>query len=210
MRKTEMIGKKFGQFLVLKEVEKKNNKRAFLCRCSCKKEYIVMGDNLRSGNSTQCMSCSSKIKGGKYRTHGMTNTRVFKVWAGIKDRCRNTNCPLYKNYGGRGISVCDRWFNSFEAFLKDMGEPPSLKHQIDREDNDGNYEPGNCRWVTSEVQQNNRRNNVLIEHNGRKKTLSQWATCLGVGVTTLRWRLLAGWPPEKILSVPVRQKGRIT
>lgn len=206
MQRIEMVGRKFGKWAVLKEVPKRLNKRAFLCQCVCGSEHVVMGDNLRAGGSTQCRSCSSKIKGKKYGTHRRTGTPLYHVWRSVKLRCRTPSFTGFKNYGGRGIDVCDRWFESFESFLEDMGEPPTPKHQLDRIDNDGNYEPENCRWVLPAVQQNNRRNNRILEHNGQRKTLTQWAVCLGVGVSTLHWRWSAGWPADKILSVPVRKK----
>jgi hypothetical protein len=202
MKKVEMIGKEFGKWTVLEEVEKRNNKRAFMCRCDCGKKYVVMGDNLRNGTSVWCMSCSSKIKGTKHNTHGMTYTRVFKIWAGMVQRCTKPYHIAYKSYGAKGVKVCPEWENSFEVFLKDMGEPPTEDHQIDRINNNGNYEPGNCRWASRKVQQNNRSNNVLITFKGETHSIAEWSKLVGIGETTLHWRMKAGWSHEKVLSTP--------
>ena len=206
MRKIEMVGRQFGKWAVLEEVEKRNNKRAFKCRCDCGTEAVVMGDNLRSGGSTQCQSCSSKLKGGLHGTHGQTGQRIYNIWRGIKARCRNPSSSLYKNYGARDIWVCDRWFDNFEAFLNDMGPCPSAQHQIDRINNDGPYVPGNCRWVLPKQQQNNKRNNVVISFQGEERSVAEWAQALGVNESTLHMRLRAGWSPVRVLSVPVRAK----
>jgi DNA-directed RNA polymerase subunit RPC12/RpoP len=208
MKRLEMVGRHFGKWLVLEEVEKRNNKRAFLCRCNCGKEHVVMGDNLRSGDSTRCQSCSSKIKGPKRKTHGLAGTSIYAIWRTIKVRCRIPSYIGFKYYGGRGIDVCERWFDSFEAFLEDMGPRPSSKHQIDRINNDGNYEPGNCRWVLPKQQQNNKRNNVVIFFNGESRSVAEWAQALGVNESTLYMRLKAGWSPDKVISISIRQKQR--
>jgi hypothetical protein len=111
----------------------------------------------------------------------------------MKERCLNPNTYNYADYGGRGITMAEEWM-SFEAFYRDMGEPPSSKHSIDRIDNDGNYEPSNCRWADISVQSNNRRNNVYIEWNGRRQTVDQWAREMGIRSHTLNTRLRKGWP----------------
>lgn len=124
-------------------------------------------------------------------------TSEYQIWAAMKTRCTNSQTRAYKYYGARGICVCDRWMNSFDAFLLDMGPRPSKKHSIDREDNDGNYEPGNCRWATKEEQNANRRNAILIA--GRP--LAEVAADLGQSITTVRERKRRGWSDERILSV---------
>lgn len=111
-----------------------------------------------------------------HTTHGKTRTPEHIVWLGMLDRCRNTNHPAYPRYGGRGIKVCDQWSNSFPNFLEDMGERPSLSHTLDRIDNDGNYEPENCRWATKKEQANNRRKNVTLNVGGTVLTVSEFCT----------------------------------
>ena len=122
-------------------------------------------------------------------THRMTGTPTYNSWAMMHRRCRDTpSNPDFADYGGRGITVCDRW-SVFENFLADMGERP-VGTTLDREDTDGNYEPGNCRWATAEVQQRDRRNNLWITHEGETRTLADWSRRLGIDAGTLRreWR----------------------
>lgn len=134
-------------------------------------------------------------------THGLTNTTEYGVWAGMLSRCYSKNRACYKDYGGRGITVCDRWRNSFKAFLEDMKKRPSLKHSIDRwPNNDGNYEPGNCRWATPEEQHNNTRSNRLLTFEGQTMTLSQWANKKGISKSGLRYRLNGGMSVGEALN----------
>ena len=135
--------------------------------------------------------------------HGLKGTRIERIWHGIKQRCLNPNNHAFKYYGGRGIKICDKWVNSLSDFLADMGHPPEGM-TIDRIDNNGNYEPGNCRWVTRATQQSNRRINRFIEFNGVRKTAMQWATDLGIAHQTIYKRLDLGWPVEKVL-LPEKQ-----
>ena len=134
-----------------------------------------------------------------YEKHGLTNTRIERIWRGMKQRCYNPRNPFFKYYGERGITICDRWKNSLKAFFEDMGNPPK-GYTIDREDNDGNYSPENCRWVTRKTQQNNRGVNIFVEFNGVKKTIKQWSEHLGIPHQTISQRIILGWKPEKILS----------
>lgn len=121
--------------------------------------------------------------------HGMTNIPEYIVWEKMRHRCNNPNNRDYKNYGGRGIKVCDQWNNSFEIFYNDMGQRPSNKHQIERINNDGNYEPKNCKWATKKEQARNRRNNRLIEYKGQNKTLSEWSEILNISYSVLQARI---------------------
>lgn len=130
-----------------------------------------------------------------------SKTNLYKVWSKMKCRCVNSNNPKYKNYGARGIKVCDRWMNSFESFLEDMGEQPEGT-SLDRINNDGDYEPSNCRWATSEQQNNNKRNTAYLTYNGKTQSLTQWARELEIAKTSLQNRLLRGWSLEKALSTP--------
>lgn len=139
------------------------------------------------------------------RTHGLTKSREYRIYCLMKGRCRNPNTPGYKNYGGRGIKVCDRWINSFENFLADIGNSPSNEYSLDRINNDGNYEPGNCRWATRKQQTNNKRGNSIIEHNGIKLTVAQWAEKLNMNPDLIYRRLYRGWTATQSLT---EQKGK--
>ena len=141
-----------------------------------------------------------------YNRHGMTKTPEYDAWDGMKQRCFNPNHKRYSDWGGRGITVCDRWKNSFENFLADMGSKPTAKHSIDRIDNDGDYCPGNCRWATKAEQENNKRNNRLITIEDVTLTITQWEKKMGYGENVILMRLKRGWSEYRAVMTPVRQR----
>ena len=132
-------------------------------------------------------------------THGKSRTAEYKIWHHMIRRCDVRSHKFFKNYGGRGIKVCDRW-RDFASFYEDMGPRPSPKHTIDRKDNDGDYEPRNCRWATRWQQNQNTRKSVIIEHDGECHSMSEWARRLGMSRQTLRLRLKNGWSVEDALT----------
>jgi len=156
---------------------------------------------------------------GRNKTHGLAATPEYKVWVGMKRRCENPKAANYPRYGGRGIRVCQRWLDSFEAFLDDMGKRPDGNHQIGRIDTTKGYEPGNCRWVTVGEQAKNRRNTLVVEAYGRTMPVSDWAREYGVKSTQIISRLRRGYSVEYALSKPEprsksalrskKQKGRV-
>lgn len=152
------------------------------------------------------MDTTNIIAANKARaTHGMWKSREYQIWRQMRDRCNNPNSRRYKNYGGRGITVCKRW-DSFERFYEDMGPAPSLLHTIERINNDGKYTPANCRWATPQEQANNRRTNKLITYRGKTQTIAQWARELGLPYHWIKYRLSIGWKPPKLFS-PEKMSG---
>lgn len=133
-------------------------------------------------------------------TKGGKQTPEYKTWIKMIERCENRNCRSFVNYGGRGVRICAEWRRSFETFLRDMGLKPSSKHTIERIDNDGDYEPDNCQWAMMKEQARNKRNNVLLTHEGRMKCVAEWAEELGLSPTMIYKRLYRGWDCKRVLS----------
>jgi hypothetical protein len=203
----DLVGKKYGRLTVIAQSGRnKRNRIQWLCRCECGTEKVVVGDELRRGKVLSC-GCyrDEKLSKLSYR-HGGYGTRLYKCWQGIIQRCTCTTHQSYENYGGRGITVCDEWrdFANFKEWALVNGYKEDLT--IDRKDNDGNYEPSNCRWATYETQENNTRQNVFLEFNGETKTVAQWAHEYGFSRDTVANRLRLGWNIEESLLTPIRGK----
>jgi hypothetical protein len=156
MRAYDLIGKRFSRLKVIGIAPRKGLKRRWLCRCDCGKTSIAFTSDLIGGYHKSCGCLQKEITGRRSRTHALSKSVEYQTWCGMKARCQPEYIK-YKDYGGRGISVCARWEDSFENFLADMGPRPSGKYSIDRINNDGNYEPGNCRWATDAQQRANKR-----------------------------------------------------
>ena len=169
----------------------------WLCRCECGTEASVMASELKPERSKQCRNCRN-LRHGAARVN--MQTKEYVTWCAVISRCCTATASKYRNYGGRGITVCQRWRESFEAFIQDMGECPSPKHSIDRINNDGHYEPGNCRWATMKEQARNRSSNVRFTISGHTRTLAEWAEVAGIKYGTLHSRLKRGWTIERALS----------
>lgn len=196
-----MIGKKFGSWTVLrkaKEKDKSHRTIRYLCKCDCGKIQIVNGSSLRNGISKYCISCKNlKRFSNSIRNK---NIRLYNIYQNMKQRCYNENFKEYKNYGGRVIKICEDWKNDKVLFYNwaiKNGYQENLT--IDRIDNNGNYEPGNCRWVTKREQANNKTTNRNISYNGETKTLAEWAKLLNMSQAKLKYRL-DNWNIERAFN----------
>lgn len=194
-----MIGKRFGRLVVFGCAGHINKKEYFWCRCDCGRIKRVRKGHLMSGATKSCGCYNSEKSSDRMKknkigmTHGMSKTRLYHVWLAMKTRCGVVGNIPHKNYGGRGITVCENWKNDFVCF-RDWALNNGYKHglTIDRIDVNGNYCPENCRWITNDEQQNNRRNNHIIEFDGKKYTLAQASRLFGIPQSTLWYRLKKG------------------
>lgn|SRR6185503_3088514 len=185
----DITGQRFGRLLVLSIVAErtKQNRIQWLCSCDCGKEWTVIGHNLTNGRQKSCPCRKNQLAAERHYVHGMVHKREYRIWSGIKKRCFNPKEPAYKNYGERGITMCDEWKKDFMAFYRDMGPCPD-GFTIDRINNDGNYEPGNCRWTTRVIQNRNRRDVVMLTHDGETMSLRDWADRMHMNFDKLRYR----------------------
>ena len=196
----DLIGKSFHKLTVIEYL----GGRKYKCKCDCGNFSIIGKGNLINNHTKSC-GCymTSRIKESN-STHGLTDSSEYAIWTLIKARCTNKNSKSYKHYGGRGITICDSWINSFDTFLFDMGRRPSHLHSIDRIDNEKGYFKENCRWATKEVQANNTRRNRFIEHDGLKMTLAQWSKKIGLKAHSIHARIKRGWSIEDALTKELR------
>lgn len=204
-KKLNLIGQKFGRLTVVEQVEYKNKKVYWLCKCKCGNFCKVPTGNLRSGNTTSCGCVHKNMMKEQFKTHGYTNSRLYVTWCGIKDRCYNAHCKIYKHYGGRGIKMCDEWLHNFQAFYNwsiNNGYNDTLT--IDRIDVNGNYEPNNCRWVTAKEQARNRRSCRYYTINEQRHCLKDWCEILDLNYKKVYSRLRYGWSICEALELKER------
>ena len=203
-RSTEKVGRVFGRLRVVAPT-RKDDKPAWKCICSCGAEHVVKNCDLKSTKSCGCL----RVELGKARaTHGMLKTPTYQAWHSMKQRCLNPNNKAWKNYGGRGITVCKRWKDSFEAFYADMGECPDGM-SFDRIDNQKGYAPNNCRWTTSKAQARNRRSNANFILNKKQYSLVELSELSGLSVQVLSWRIYKmGMTVDKAVRTPLLRNRR--
>jgi len=208
--KTKLIWKRYGRLFVIGYSHNQKVRTMWNVICDCGQEKIVAGNSMISGAVLSC-GCLRKENFSKMiNKHGHAKvgkaTVEYTTWLDMKTRCFNKNKKQYKDYGGRGITICKEWVDSFEKFFEDMGKKPTGM-TLDRIDNDKGYSKKNCRWATRKEQSNNLRNNIIIEYNGLKLTMGQWAEKVGLKRETLRGRIEKyNWPIEKALTTPLRGK----
>jgi len=186
----------------------KNKHLLWIFECSCGTSKPMSIYSVLDGSAKSCGCLQKEAASKSSKKHGLHKCSEYNIWAHIKHRCFNEKNGSYASYGGRGITMCDSWKNSFEQFLKDVGRRPSNLYSIDRINNDGNYEPGNVRWATRLVQQNNTRFNKLITFQGEVKTASQWTRQYGLTPSTLKHRLNRGWDIESALTTKPQKKNK--
>lgn len=212
--KHDLAGQRFGRLTVLEYAGYRQKSRSHMwqCACDCGGQITTQERFLLKGGCRSC-GCVRREKlsrlGRSMATHG--DSRVgkhspeYECWSRIKARCHRLSHHHYGLYGGRGIQVCERWRNSFEAFLADVGRRPGPEYSLDRINTDGHYEPGNVRWATQTQQCRNRRNNRLLTFRGEIATLAEWAERSDIDQSTVGYRLRAGWPVERALTQEVRK-----
>lgn len=203
----DITGQVFGRLTAIRRIGQKHNNAIWECLCVCGNICTVNKGHL--GQDTNSCGCLRKeLSGQRLRKHGLKKSIEYEVWTWMKSRCLNPHNKRYRDYGGRGIRVCERWSNSFENFLQDMGPRPTSSHSIDRIDNSGDYAPENCRWATRFEQVYNRRNNVKITLDGVTMSPLGWSERTGIKIPTIMYRLKQNWTPHEALTRPVIARRR--
>ena len=197
---------RFGRLVAIEKVNETGAARWF-CKCDCGNELVVPSNNLIRKNTLSC-GCYQKDRTSEVkRIHGDRHTRLYTIWVDMRRRCSCSSEPSYKNYGGRGITVCKEWQESFLAFKEwAMKNGYSEKLTIDRINANGGYCPQNCRWATLKQQGNNRRNNVCVTVNGEIHTLSEWSEITGISYHTITKRRYRGWSDVDAVTMPVNRR----
>lgn len=211
------VGRTFGRLKVIKDGPialigtRPTKASTSICLCDCGKEITVLNNSLRIGNTKSCGCLNDEVRRATFTTHGKSRTKEYAVWEAMIQRCTNPNHKQFEDWGGRGIKICDRWRHSFANFFADMGEcPPGL--EIDRyPNNDGNYEPGNCRWATRKQANRNTRRNLVYTVNGVTACLKDLCETFGKSYEVVKSRVrVYGWEFERAWSEPVHPEFRIS
>ena len=201
-----LSGRRFGRLSVLSYAGRVGRSKisAWLCRCDCGTEKIILATRLSCGvQSCGCLRMEAVVK--SRRTHGMSKSAEYRIWCNMRSRCGDRSSKSYPDYGNRGIAVCQRWKDSFADFISDMGMRPSSLHELDRMDNQGNYERSNCRWVERLVNARNKRSNHRITFNGITMCISEWSEKTGLARHVIWKRLKCGWTVARTLTTPSRR-----
>lgn len=185
-----LINQQFGRLIVIKQEESDRfYKTRWLCTCVCGNTVVVTGSLLKSGHTQSCGCLMKERVIDSATVHGLSKHPAYLTWYAMLDRCYNEKNVAYHRYGGRGITVCDEWRESLEAFHRDMGDRPSINHSIDRKDNDKGYSKENCRWATSQEQAANRERSLYFEYNGERKLLIDWCRILNLKYSLIYYRI---------------------
>ena len=203
-RVQDIIGNRYNRWIVIAFSHTHNKASYWICRCDCGTIRTHQRSALVSMSTGSCGCLRGELLAGRSTTHGMSHTTEYNSWRGLKQRCQNPNFSKFSIYGGRGITVCERW-QRFENFFADMGYKPKPDYTIERIDNDGNYEPDNCCWIPPAEQAVNRRNNHLVSIDGRTLTLAEWRRHFGIKRSTFDHRLRRDWSIKDALTTPAKK-----
>lgn len=211
-RMLDIRGQRYGRLIAVAPCCAIKSRRLYwACSCDCGNTVISPLDSIRRGDTSSCGCYNRELRS----SHNMTGTPTYAAWNGITARCYNQKDRNYSNYGGRGIKVCDRWRESFKAFLEDMGERPDARYSLgraeyslDRIDVNGDYEPGNCRWATYLQQQRNKRCGLFLTYKQETLCVAEWGERLKISRNVLYFRLKSGWSVEQALETPVKHISR--
>ncbi len=206
----DLTGEVYNHFTVLGYAGKRalpSQLRTWYVQCECGTIKVVEATNLKRGSIKSCGCKKFHYNSIAHKSHGMSMSSEFFAWHNMKARCYNPSESGYSHYGGRGITVCERWIGSFENFFEDMGPKPSPEHSIDRINVNGNYDPSNCRWATSKQQGRNTRFNRIITFMGESKCMAEWAETFGLSAGIIGQRLSRGWSVEESISTPPLRQG---
>lgn len=203
---SKYIGNQYGRLLVISRL-RVGRKTYCECKCECGNVKSIRQDHLQSGGVVSCGCFRSEAASANSSSHKSTGSPEYVAWSHMRQRCTNKNSADYADYGGRGVKVCDSWMHSFTQFLSDMGVKPSPKHSIDRIDVNGDYDPANCRWATSNEQARNKRSSRVICAFGETKSIHEWAEEIGVTALAIWKRLERGMHPEAALRLPKYARG---
>lgn len=199
----DLTGQSFGQLTVLSRAENNGIAVMWNCVCSCGTVKSVSAGNLTKGSTVSCGCYRIKNTISRLSTHGMRYTPTYRAWIAMRRRCFVESDDSFKDYGGRGVTVCDRWVNSFDNFLSDMGVRPDGK-SLDRIYVNGPYSPENCRWSSLVEQARNKRNSRFITYDGETLSMAEWCERLGGGRSVVSGRLLRGWSEARAVSEPIK------
>jgi hypothetical protein len=196
---------KFGKWKVIERGKNRNGRVTWTCECECGRKFDVFSCHLITGQSIQCRVCADTKGNGK---HGDSDSRFYRIWEGMKNRCKNETATHYEYYGGKGVKVCDRWEkyinfknDMFESYITHVEEFGEAETTIDRIDTNGDYEPNNCRWFTRKEQSNNRVDNTYYKYNNQTKTVSQWCDILNINKKSVYLKIYKGFSVSEALGI---------
>lgn len=200
MRFQDLTGQLFGRLRVVNRAANKGLKTRWNCVCECDTPAVVLASSLKSGKQRSCGCLHREWVKTNLTKHLASKTLTYSSWMNMKQRCLNPNGKYHSYYIGKGITICQRWVDSFENFLSDMGARPSLQYTLERIDSNGHYTPENCKWATMKEQVRNRCSVRIFTYKGQSLTIPEWAVITGINKFTLRGRLASGWPIERALT----------